>query len=162
MHTIIGVMGSGEISEEEKTEAFELGKRIAENKWVLLTGGRDTGVMDAASRGAKSVKGITVGVVPDSDVRRLSEAVEIPIVTGMGGARNAINVLSCHVVIACRGRSLGTISEIALALKAGKPVILFNCISECIELFEKTGGDRVFSVRTPEEAILKTRELIST
>jgi len=160
MQKIIGVMGAGEVNEEEKQEAFELGKLLAENNWVLLTGGRDSGVMDAASQGARSAGGMTIGVIPDSDLRRLSEAVELPIVTGMGGARNAINVLSSHVVIACRGQSLGTISEIAFALKAAKPVILLNCIPECVALFKKIAGERVLLAESPEEAVQLTKELL--
>ena len=79
--------------------AFELGRLIAQEGWVVLTGGRDCGVTDAASRGAKAVGGsITVGVLPDGHrSEATSDAADIAIFTGMGDARNAINVQSSDV-----------------------------------------------------------------
>ena len=98
---IVGVMGVGSATSEELQLAYDLGKAIAENNWVLLTGGRKAGVMDAASRGAEAANGLVVGVLPGSDTAFVSPAVYIAIVTDMGNARNNINVLSSDVVIAC-------------------------------------------------------------
>src|SRR3989344_3767650 len=124
---IIGVMGPGEkASEKDTQDAFNLGKLIAKENWVLLSGGRNSGVMDAVSKGAKSAKGLTIGVMPDTDETKISEAVDIPIITDMGSARNNINVLSSSVVIVCGTIAPGTLSEIALALKGKKKVILIN------------------------------------
>ncbi len=121
---IIGIMGPGNnTSESEQELAYDLGQAIAQQGWILLTGGRPAGVMEAASQGAASLGGTVLGILPDADGTNVASGVTLPIVTGMGNARNAINVLSSHGIIAC-GLGLGTVSEIALALKAQKPVVL--------------------------------------
>ena len=118
---LIGVMGPGErATRAERETAFALGQRIAQQGWVLLTGGRAAGVMAAASQGAHTAQGLVVGILPGEIPTNMSAAVDIPILTGVGQARNAINVLSSQVVIAC-GWGAGTLSEIAFALKLGKP-----------------------------------------
>src|SRR6266850_1082239 len=124
---VVGVMGPGQsASKDAIAAAFELGRLIALEGWVLLTGGRNAGVMDAACKGAREAGGLTIGILPTTDTNEMSEAVDIPILTGMGQARNNINVLSSRVIFAC-GMGAGTASEIALAIKAGKTVILLNC-----------------------------------
>lgn len=121
---IIGVMGPGtHVSAAELRLAYALGKAIAQQDWILLTGGRPAGVMEAASQGAASVAGTVIGILPNAQSTDVASGVTLPIVTGMGHARNVINVLSSHGVIAC-GLGLGTVSEIALALKAQKPLVL--------------------------------------
>jgi uncharacterized protein (TIGR00725 family) len=121
---VIGVMGAGEPSAMSLAAAEELGKLIAERGWILLTGGRPVGVMAAASAGAKQVRGsLTLGIIPEAS-GGVGPDVDLAIFTGMGDARNAINVLTSDVVVACGVEGPGTVSEIALALKAGKPVIL--------------------------------------
>jgi hypothetical protein len=134
---IIGVMGPGERATPETLQlAYELGQRIADAGWILLTGGRQVGVMDAASRGAKSRGGLTIGILPSSDRRQLSEAIDIPILTGMGNARNVINVLTSDVIIAC-GMGLGTAAEVALALKTEKFVVLLSGMEIEQEFFSR-------------------------
>lgn len=123
MRTVIGVMGSGRsLAEKDRRTAYDLGARIASEGWVLLTGGRAAGVMDAASHGAREAGGLVVGILPDTGPAAASQHVDIAIRTGMGDARNVVNVLSSDVVIALPGGP-GTISEVALALKAEKVVI---------------------------------------
>ena len=157
---IIGVMGAGETAKSEDTKnAFELGKLIARQDWVLLTGGISSGIMDAASRGAKEARGLTVGIIPKLE-SKISEAVDIPIITNMGSARNYINVLSSDVVIVCGSLSPGTLSEVALALGADKKVILLGADGETKSFIKKTGGDKVFAVTTPAEAIELTKKFI--
>ena len=120
--TIIGIMGPGNnVLEAEQQLAYALGTAIAQQGWVLLTGGRPAGIMEAASRGAASMAGTVLGILPDDQGSQMASGVTLPIVTGMGNARNVINVLSSHGMIAC-GLGLGTVSEIALALKAQKPL----------------------------------------
>ncbi|MEM1253804.1 MAG: TIGR00725 family protein [Cyanobacteria bacterium P01_H01_bin.21] len=122
--SIIGIMGPGDNApESERQLAHALGKAVAQEGWVVLTGGRPAGVMAAASQGAASVGGTVLGILPDSEGTNTAMGVTLPIVTGMGHARNVINVLSSHGLIAC-GLGLGTVSEIALALKAQKPVVM--------------------------------------
>jgi len=91
----------------------------------LLNGGRPSGVMESSARGAKENGGITVGILPTDQADTASQHIDIPIVTGMGLARNVINILSSDIIVALPG-SAGTISEIALALNHGKKVILFR------------------------------------
>ena len=157
---IIGVMGVGLATSEELQLAYNLGKAIAENNWVLLTGGRKAGVMDAASRGAEAANGLVVGVLPGSDTAFVSPAVDIAIVTDMGNARNNINVLSSDVVIAC-GMGLGTASEVALALKNHKPVILLNQSQLTEQFFGSLATENLFSASTVEEAIATVREILN-
>ncbi len=158
--TIIGVIGGGEASPETLTMAERLGELIAEKGWVLLNGGRSAGVMDASARGAKRHGGLTVGILPtrDNRDRGTSEYIDIPIYTGMGDARNYVNILSSDVVIACPGQE-GTISEIALALKNGKPVIFLG--------FEDKGlfrsgphSKQVLEVSSPEEAVQRVEQIL--
>lgn len=157
---IIGVMGPGAQATSADLEmAYETGKRIAEAGWILLTGGRNCGVMEAANRGAKSAGGLTVGVLPSSHLEDLSESVDIPILTDMGSARNNINVLSSAVVIAC-GMGAGTASEVALALKAGKPVVLLNSDQTSYEFFHHLAQHQIHSAHSPEAAIAITRQLL--
>lgn len=133
---IVGIMGPGKnVPDSELQLAYALGKAIAHQGWILLTGGRPAGIMEAASRGAASERGTVLGILPDSEGSNVSSGVTIPIVTGMGNARNIINILSSHGIIAC-GLGLGTVSEIALALKAQKPVVLMPYNSLVQNFFE--------------------------
>ncbi|MBD3307683.1 TIGR00725 family protein [candidate division KSB3 bacterium] len=153
---IIGVMGAGDhATETAMRHAYTLGTLIAQKGWILLNGGRNAGVMEASAHGAKEAGGLIVGILPDADRHRASEYLDIPIVTGLGSGRNTINVLSSDVIIACQGGA-GTLSEIALAVKAGKPVILLDF--EDASLFRGEAGDRLMKVKTPEEAV----ELVTT
>lgn len=146
-------MGPGEKAKEIDLEnARQLGKLIAQQGWILLTGGRNTGVMDAASWGAKLAQGLTIGILPDRNLKNVSEYVDIPILTNMGNARNNINVLSSDVVIAC-GIGPGTVSEIALALKARKKVIFLTDEIDYFSFFEKLSPQFVYYVASPEAAI---------
>jgi uncharacterized protein (TIGR00725 family) len=153
--TIIGVMGPGDEGGQLNEMAFVLGQLIARAGWILLTGGRRVGVMDAANRGAKTVPGsITVGVLP-GDYRSddVSDSVDIAIFTGMGDARNVVNVLSSDVVVACGAATPGTASEIALGLKSGRSVILLAPSEEAAAFFIKCGGGRVDIAQDPAQVI---------
>ncbi|WP_094555460.1 hypothetical protein [Synechococcus sp. 1G10] len=108
--------------------AEELGECISARGWVLLTGGRAVEVMAAASRGAARVEvHLVVGVLPDvgnGEERKGTADLDLALFTGMGKARNVINVLSADVVVVCGGEGPGTASEAAHALNAGQPLIL--------------------------------------
>ena len=154
---IIGIMGPGEqASAEVCAIAYDLGYHIAIAGWVVLTGGRNTGVMDAACRGAKAANGITLGILPGTDDTHLSPAVDLPIFTGMGHARNAINVLSSDVVVAC-GMGCGTASEVALALKNGKPMILVRSDAVNEAFFKQLAPGQVQIATTPDEVVEQIR-----
>lgn len=123
---IIGVMGGAQfVNQEDEQYAYQIGAMIAQEGCILLNGGRASGVMQASAKGAKENGGITLGILPVNDPQWASQYIDIPIVTGMGLARNVINVLSSDLIVALPGRA-GTISEIALALNYGKEVILFR------------------------------------
>jgi len=154
---LIGIMGPGETaSPQERETAYALGQAIAQQGWVLLTGGRATGVMAAASRGAQSMNGCVVGILPDETQAQMSSAVDIPIVTGMGQARNVINVLSSQVIIAC-GLGAGTLSEIALAIKLQKPLILMHLSPNMVESLHELKDATIFVANTVEEAIAQVQ-----
>ncbi|MGD1970203.1 MAG: LOG family protein [Desulfobacterales bacterium] len=114
-------------------------------------GGRNAGVMASSAQSARENGGVTVGILPDESAQAVCPFIQIPILTGMGNARNCINVLSSHVVVACPGGT-GTISEIALAIKSNRPVILMNFdIQKLFARYLKDG--RLFAVKTPEGVI---------
>ncbi|MGD8427237.1 MAG: TIGR00725 family protein [Balneolaceae bacterium] len=150
---IIGVMGPGDgATKQDITLAEKLGSLIARQKWALLTGGRNVGVMNAASKGAQSAGGLTIGILPSAKREEASAYLDIPICTGMGSARNNINVLSSDVVIAC-GSGLGTTSEIMLSLKAGKPVVLLNQTDAALAFIKELTSLEPKVVNTAEEAV---------
>lgn len=151
-------MGGGETDARQTADAYELGRLIARNGWVLLNGGRDSGVMDASARGAREAGGLTVGVLPDDHSGRASAHLDVAILTGMGSARNAVNVLSSEVVIACSGGA-GTLSEIALALKAGRPVIVLDFeVGTAFADYERRGD--LVPASSPQDAVTLARELL--
>jgi len=156
-------MGPGnEATAQDVNWAESLGALIAKNGWVLLSGGRDAGVMDAVSRAAHAEGGLVIGVLPTADLTALSAGVDIAIVTGMASARNNINVLSSDVVVACGTTKAGTLSEIALALKAQKDVVLLNDDENAVRFLSTVGPDRIHPVDNPEAAIEICRSLLDT
>lgn len=154
--TIIGVMGGTAADERTAGLARELGRLIAENGWVLLSGGRRTGVMQASVTGAAEAGGLTVGVLYDDDPALAAEGLDIVIPTGLGAARNVINVLSSDVVVACRGTG-GTLSEIAMALRFGRPVVLLDFDPGAAFLDAGAPGCRWSLAATPQEAVAQVR-----
>ena len=116
----VAVVGPGDAGDEQLWLAEEVGAGLAEAGAVVVTGGLG-GVMEAACRGAKSRRGRTLGVLPGDDRSAANGWVDIAVPTGMGEMRNALLVRSADALIAIGGGP-GTLSEIALALKAGKPV----------------------------------------
>jgi uncharacterized protein (TIGR00725 family) len=117
----IGVMGPSFCSPETYSLAREVGFQIGRHGAILVCGGR-SGVMEASARGAKEANGTTIGILPGESAAEANPYIDIPIVTGLGNARNAINVLTSQAIIAVDG-SYGTLSEIALALKCNVPVV---------------------------------------
>ncbi len=120
----IAVIGGGDASASELRTAGEVGRQLAKKDAALVCGGLG-GVMEAACRGASEEGGTTIGILPGDSFRTANPYVQIPIVTGLGYARNVIVVKSCRAVIAVGG-SYGTLSEIGHALQNGIPVIGLN------------------------------------
>ena len=123
--TVVGVMGGTEADEATSRNAFEVGRLIAGHGWVLLSGGRPGGVMQASVAGARAAGGLTLGILYGDDRDDAAAGLDLVIPTGMGAARNVVNILASDVVVACRGTG-GTLSEIALALRFGRPVVLVD------------------------------------
>jgi uncharacterized protein (TIGR00725 family) len=117
----IAVCGAGTCDAAVYEQARQVGRLLGAAGAVLLCGGLG-GVMEAACQGAQEEGGMTVGILPGSDAGAANSYVDLPVVTGMGQARNVVLVLSAEAVIAIAGEA-GTLSEIALALKVGRPVV---------------------------------------
>ena len=117
----VAVVGGATCTDEEAEMAEKVGSALAQEGAVLLTGGRG-GVMAAASRGAWEAGGLTVGILPGLAAGEANPWVKLPIVTGLGEARNAVLMRTAQAVIAVGGE-YGTLSEIAFALKFGRPVV---------------------------------------
>ncbi|MFH0945800.1 MAG: TIGR00725 family protein [Planctomycetota bacterium] len=139
---IIAVIGAGECNSSQADVAREVGRLLAVAGCVLVTGGLG-GVMAAASEGASSAGGTVVGILPGTDPGAANPWVDIPIATGMGDARNAILCNTAEAFIAVGG-SFGTLSEIAFALKRGKPVVSLDSFRP---------DDRVRPAASPAEAL---------
>jgi uncharacterized protein (TIGR00725 family) len=118
---MIGVIGAGSCGEEIYELARKVGHGIARTGAVLVCGGLG-GVMEAACRGAHEAGGQTVGILPGGDKAQANPYVTIPIVTDLGHARNILVVRSADILVAISG-GYGTLSEISIGLKLGKPII---------------------------------------
>lgn len=145
----IAVCGAGAADTFSYEQARQVGRLLAESGAVLLCGGLG-GVMEAACRGAHEAGGFAVGILPGTEAGAANPYVDLPICTGIGQARNVVLVLSADAVIAVAGEA-GTLSEIALALKSGRPVIGLGT-------WRLTRSDgrpegRIRYADTPEEAV---------
>jgi uncharacterized protein (TIGR00725 family) len=157
MRTIIGVMGPAECDAGTYDKARLVGRLLAEAGYTLLCGG-GTGAMEGAARGAREAGGLTLGILPGSDAADSppNPHIEVAVFTGISHARNLINVLSSRAVIAIGGAH-GTLSEIALAIKSGKPVVLLDSWS--FESPDQPPSPLVHVVHTPAEAVALVRRL---
>ncbi len=117
----VAVVGPGEASPQELHAAEDLGAGLAAAGAVVVTGGLG-GVMEAACRGARSRRGRTIGILPGEDREAANGWVEIAIATGLGELRNGLVVRAADALVAVGG-AYGTLSEVALALKLGRPVV---------------------------------------
>ena len=117
----IGVIGAGTCPASTYDIAKDLGFEIGKRGWTLVCGGLQ-GVMEGAARGCSEAGGMVLGILPGLDKRSANPYITVPIPTGLGDGRNLLVVRSSDILVAVEG-GYGTLSEIALALKAGKPVI---------------------------------------
>ncbi|MBC7081338.1 MAG: TIGR00725 family protein [Thermoplasmatales archaeon] len=141
----VSVVGGENCEEEIYEMAREVGRRLAENGAVIVTGGRG-GIMEAVCRGAKEKGGVTIGILPGKDKSEANRYLDYVILTGMGYARNVLVVMNGDIVIAIDGR-YGTLSEIAIAMQLGKRVYglktwdvgikNFDSVDELFEEIEK-------------------------
>jgi uncharacterized protein (TIGR00725 family) len=141
---------------EPLTFAMHLGSAIADEGWVFLTGRQRSNARRKQGR-----ESLNVGILPTKDRRTISVAADVAIITDIGSARNYINVLTSDVIFACGVGGAGTPSEIALALKSDKYVVLFNSSKESRAFFKKIGGRSVLESDSVSKTIDVIRLLLS-
>lgn len=151
----IAVIGASQASASEMKTAELVGREIAKSGAALVCGGMG-GVMEAVCKGASQEGGITIGILPGDNRLSANEYVKIPIVTGIGHARNVAVVKSAQAVIAIGG-SYGTLSEIGHALQSGLPVIGLETWSISRK---RKGKSPIIEAKTPVEAVEKALELM--
>jgi uncharacterized protein (TIGR00725 family) len=152
---IIAVIGGSDVSPQVAELAEEVGREIARQGAVLVCGGLE-GVMEAACRGASREGGLTIGILPGDNRQAANPYVQIPVVTGIGYARNVAVVKSAQAVIAING-SYGTLSEIGHALQSGIPVIGLNTWSLSID---GQIDDAIIPAESPKDAVTKALKMI--
>jgi len=145
----VSVVGSGEASGELYEMAQEVGRLVVEGGGAVVCGGL-SGVMEAAARGATEAGGAAIGILPDENRRIQNGYLTYSVATGVGQARNLTVVCSGDVVIAVGGE-YGTLSEIGLALKVGRPVVALHSWDL---------GEQVTVAGSPEEAVAAAFELL--
>ncbi len=150
----IAVIGDGRCSADVAALAEAVGREVARRGAVLVCGGLG-GVMEAACRGAKAGGGLTVGILPTTSRHDANPYVDVPIVTGLGQARNVLVVQSAQAVIAVHGE-YGTLSEIAHALKLGVPVVGLGTWQLTKD---GQGCSAIVRAETPQEAVEKAMAL---
>ena len=152
----IAVCAPGAATPDEEAAAERVGRLLAERGCVLVCGGLG-GAMAAACRGDKAAGGVTIGVLPGTEAEAANPWVDHPICTGLGQARNAVVAATGDALIAIGG-GFGTLSEIALGLRFGRPVVLLGAWAPVLEseaaqtLVERLGG-HITVAATPEEAV---------
>ena len=148
----VAVVGDGDPRGPEAQRvldwAEEVGHALASAGATVITGGLG-GVMRAASRGAASVGGMTIGFLPGSEAADANEYVRVPIATGLGVVRNLVVVTAADAVIAVGGQH-GTLSEIGLALRMGRHVVTLG--SWRLESSQRVAGPQVHRAHDPREA----------
>lgn len=146
---VIGVAGGGECDKAVGAIAREVGRLIAKRGAVLVCGGLG-GVMEEAARGACEEEGLTIGLLPGSRRDQANKYIKLPVVTDMGHARNVILAHTAQALIAIAGE-FGTLSEISIALKLGKPVVAIG---------KWSAVEGVIAAATPIEAVERVFALI--
>lgn len=145
----IGVIGAGTCPDEVYQRASQVGFEIAKKGWFLICGGLG-GVMEGAARGCMEAGGTTIGLLPGERKEDANPYIMIPIATGLGEGRNLLVVRASNLLISIAG-GYGTLSEIALALKIGRPVI-------GLDTWQNIRG--VVYVESPLEAIRFAEKLL--
>ena len=145
---VIAVIGAGSCSEELRDMAAQAGRYIAEQGGVVVCGGLG-GVMEGAARGAREAGGVIIGIIPSDDKNDANPYIDYVIPTGLGEARNLLVVGTADAVVAFPGK-YGTLSEIAFALRAGKPLVAVGAWEHI---------DQVERIDDPRDAARKAMEL---
>ena len=132
---VVAVIGPGEgASAAALEDAAAVAEGLAARGWITLTGGRAAGVMGAAARAAAGGGGTVVGLLPGTTRDGAAPELSVALATGLGEARNAVIATAADALIAC-GMNAGTASEVALALRAGRPVALVRADDATVAFF---------------------------
>lgn len=146
------VVGRGDATGDDEHVAEQVGAGLARAGMVVVTGGLG-GVMEAASRGAARAGGVTLGLLPGTDRSAANPHVQVAVPTGLGELRNGLVVRAADVVVAVGG-AFGTLSEIALALKTGVPVVGVGTWELPVD-----GADPIHRATDAAEAVSLARDL---
>ena len=145
----LAVVGASKASPEIYEMAMTVGRQAARRGWIVVTGGLG-GVMEAAPRGAREAGGLTLGILPGGDRGEANPFIQVAVATHIRHARNSIIAHTADALIAVDGE-YGTLSEIALGLKLGKPVVGLKTVWNI---------PGVVQANSPDEAIEKVTALL--
>lgn len=146
--TIIAVVGAGKCSKKLRDMAYQVGKYVAEHGGVVVCGGLG-GIMEGVAKGVREAGGVTIGILPSENKEDANEYIDYVIPTGFGEARNIMVVRTADAVVAFPGK-YGTLSEMAFALNARKPLIAINAWKL---------GNEIEQIDDPIEAARRAMEL---
>ncbi|MFX1363916.1 MAG: TIGR00725 family protein [Promethearchaeota archaeon] len=162
---VISVIGASEIDKDTKKKAVEIGKLLAQNRYIVACGGL-SGVMKAVCKGAKIENGLTIGIIPYIEKSAANKYVDIVIPCPFSQARNIVVVLSGDACLAISGKA-GTLSEICFAWIYQKPIVALSGVKGwsskiANQKLDDRRFDIIYGVETPQEAISKLIELLNT
>ncbi len=160
---VISVIGASEIDKDTEKKTFEIGKLLAQNKFIVACGGL-SGVMEAVCKGVKEENGLTIGIIPYEAKSGANKYVDIVIPCPFSQARNIVVVLSGDACLAISGKA-GTLSEICFAWIYQKPIVALSSVKGwsskiANQKLDDRRFDMIYGVKTPQEAISKLKELL--
>ncbi len=161
---IISVIGASDIDKKTEEITFEIGRLLAQNKFIVACGGL-SGVMEAVCRGVKEENGLTIGIIPYVEKSMANEFIDIVIPCPFSQARNIVVILCGDACLAISGKA-GTLSEICFAWIYQKPIIALSSVKGwsskiANQKLDDRRLDKIHSVKTPIEAIEKLKELLN-
>jgi len=161
---IISVIGASDIDKKTEEITFEIGRLLAQNKFIVACGGL-SGVMEAVCRGAKEESGLTIGIIPHVEKSMANKYIDIVIPCPFSQARNIVVVLCGDACLAISGKA-GTLSEICFAWIYQKPILALTSVKGwsskiANQKLDDRRLDMVYGVETPLEAITKIKELLN-
>lgn len=161
---IISVIGASDIDKKTEEVTFEIGRLLAQNKFIIACGGL-SGVMEAVCRGAKEENGLTIGIIPYVEKSMANKYIDIVIPCPFSQARNIVVVLCGDACLAISGKA-GTLSEICFAWIYQKPILALSSVKGwssklANQKLDDRRLDMVYGVETPQEVIEKLKELLN-
>ncbi len=160
---VVSVIGASEIDKEIEKKTIEIGRLLAQNKFIVACGGL-SGVMEAVCKGVKEENGLTIGIIPHEEKSLANKYVDIVIPCPFSQARNIVVVLSGDACLAISGKA-GTLSEICFAWIYQKPIVALSSVKGwsskiANQKLDDRRYDKIYGVETPQEAISKLKELL--